>query len=123
MGEARVDGCGFGSEEHGLIGRVTGKATTRKSGGHPSGGDDFRPASKVHLQDVRQVLDATMTALQKPESGGVRGIATGTSFRRLVAKCLARQFRKAVESGVRRIPVCSFHKSRHRLRGARGPVS
>ena len=42
-------------------------------------------------------MSATMTALQKPD-GGVRGIATGTSFRRLVAKTLARQFGKAVES-------------------------
>ena len=37
------------------------------------------------------------TVLQKPD-GGVRGIATGTSFRRLVAKTLARQFGKAVEA-------------------------
>ena len=42
-------------------------------------------------------MSATMTALQKPD-GGVRGIATGTSFRRRVAKTLARQFGKAVES-------------------------
>ena len=42
-------------------------------------------------------MSATMTALQKPDEG-VRGIATGTSFRRLVAKTLARQFGKAVES-------------------------
>ena len=34
---------------------------------------------------------------RKPD-GGVRGIATGTSFRRLVAKTLARQFGKVVES-------------------------
>ena len=39
---------------------------------------------------------ATMTALKKKD-GGVRGIATGTAFRRLVAKTLARQFGKAVE--------------------------
>ena len=39
---------------------------------------------------------ATMTALQKTD-GGVRGIATGTSFRRLVAKSLARQFGQEVE--------------------------
>ena len=32
------------------------------------------------------------------KDGGVRGIATGTSFRRLVAKTLARQFGKVVES-------------------------
>ena len=40
---------------------------------------------------------ATMTGLQKRD-GGVRGIATGTSFRRLVAKVLARQFSDAVEA-------------------------
>ena len=42
-------------------------------------------------------MSATMTALQKPD-GSVRGIATGTSFRWLVAKTLARQFGKAVEA-------------------------
>ena len=40
---------------------------------------------------------ASMTALQK-QDGGVRGIATGTSFRRIVAKCLARQHSDEVES-------------------------
>ena len=40
---------------------------------------------------------ASMTALQKKD-GGVRGIATGTTFRRLVAKTLARQFSKDVEA-------------------------
>ena len=40
---------------------------------------------------------AMMTALQKKD-GGARGIATGSSFRRLVAKTLARQFGKAVEA-------------------------
>ena len=39
---------------------------------------------------------ATMTALRKRD-GGVRGIATGSSFRRLVAKTLARQFMEQVE--------------------------
>ena len=39
---------------------------------------------------------ATMTALSKKD-GGVRGITTGTSFRRLVAKSLARQFGEEVE--------------------------
>ena len=38
-------------------------------------------------------MSATMTALQKPDGG-----ATGTSFRRLVAKTLARQFSKQVEA-------------------------
>ena len=40
---------------------------------------------------------ATMTGINKRD-GGVRGIATGTSFRRLVAKVLARQFSEAVEA-------------------------
>ena len=39
---------------------------------------------------------ATMTALQKP-SRGIRGIATSTSFRRLVAKTSAQQFIVDVE--------------------------
>ena len=42
-------------------------------------------------------MAASMTALQKPD-GGVRGIATGTAFRKLVARTLARQFGKAVEA-------------------------
>ena len=50
------------------------------------------------LDDVCHALMlATMTGLQKRD-GGVRGIATGTSFRRLVAKVLARQFSDAVEA-------------------------
>ena len=48
-------------------------------------------------ESARTFMLATMTALQKKD-GGVRGIATGTSFRRLVAKTLARQFGKVVES-------------------------
>ena len=39
---------------------------------------------------------ATMTALQKPE-GGIRGIAVSTSFHRLVAKTMAKQFMTDVE--------------------------
>ena len=46
---------------------------------------------------TRAFMAATKTALLKHD-GGVRGIATGTSFRRLVAKTLARQFGKAVEA-------------------------
>ena len=42
-------------------------------------------------------MTATMTALKKRD-GGVRGIATGTVFRRLVAKTLARQFGGEVEA-------------------------
>ena len=45
---------------------------------------------------TRETLEE-LTAFSKPD-GGVRGIATGTSFRRLVAKTLARQFGKVVES-------------------------
>ena len=46
---------------------------------------------------TRAFTMATMTAFQKKD-GGVRGIATGTTFRRLVAKTLARQFSKVVEA-------------------------
>ena len=46
---------------------------------------------------TRAFTMSTMTALQKKD-GGVRGIATGTSFRRLVARTLARQFGKEVEA-------------------------
>ena len=45
---------------------------------------------------AKPFMTATMTALSKKD-GGVLGIATGTSFRRLVAKTLARQFMKEVE--------------------------
>ena len=57
--------------------------------------EDF---ARGHIPDdvTRCLLLATMTALEKRD-GGVRGIATGTSFRRLVAKVLARQFSKQVE--------------------------
>ena len=50
-----------------------------------------------HRPPLGAFMTATMTALQKKD-GGVRGIATGTSFRRLVAKSLARQFSDEVES-------------------------
>ena len=59
--------------------------------------EDFARA-QVPDAVMKAFMSATMTAFQKPEGGGVRGIATGTSFRRLVAKCLARRFGKAVES-------------------------
>ena len=47
------------------------------------------------LVDVSAVLmRARLTALSKPD-GGVRGIATGTTLRRLVGMTLAKQFAKA----------------------------
>ena len=58
--------------------------------------EDFARAS-VPQEIFRAFQKAHMTALAKKD-GGVRGIATGTSFRRLVAKSLARQFAKEVES-------------------------
>ena len=60
-----------------------------------SAAEDFARADRP--EPTRPFLLATMTALQKKD-GGVRGIATGTSFRRLVAKTLARQFGAAVEA-------------------------
>ena len=46
---------------------------------------------------ARAFMTATMMALQKKD-GGARGIATRPSFRRLIAKTLARQFGKQMES-------------------------
>ena len=46
---------------------------------------------------TRAFTMSTVTALQKKD-GGVRGIATGTSFCRLVARTVARQFGKEVEA-------------------------
>ena len=60
-----------------------------------SAAEDFARAT-VPDEARKSFMLATMTALQKKD-GGVRGIATGSSFRRLVAKTLARQFGKAVE--------------------------
>ena len=50
--------------------------------------------------DVTEVLmGARLTALAKKKTdGGVRGIATGSSLRRLVTRILARQFMKEFES-------------------------
>ena len=60
-----------------------------------SAAEDFARADRP--EPTRPFLLATMTALRKKD-GGVRGIATGTSFRRLVAKTLARQFGAAVQA-------------------------
>ena len=60
-----------------------------------SAAEDFARAQPPH-DVMRTFMLANMTALQKKD-GGVRGIATGTSFRRLVSKTLARQFMTAVE--------------------------
>ena len=53
----------------------------------------------AHVASIPFLL-ATMTTFQKRD-GGVRGIVAGTTFRRLVAKVLARQFGLEVEK------VCS----------------
>ena len=58
--------------------------------------EDFARAT-VPGEVFRAFMSATMTALEK-RGGGVRGIATGTVFRRLVAKTFARQFGKEVEA-------------------------
>ena len=60
----------------------------------------FRAAEDCATADMpepvrKAFMFATMTALQRPD-GGVRGIATGTTIRRLVAR--TRQFGKAVEA-------------------------
>ena len=60
-----------------------------------SAAEDFARAA-VPGEAMRPFMLASMTALQKRD-GGVCGIATGTSFRRLVSKTLAHQFGREVE--------------------------
>ena len=59
-----------------------------------SAAEDFARAAVPRVV-FKAFQQANMTALKR--DGGVRGIATGTSFRRLVAKSLARQFSKEAE--------------------------
>ena len=59
---------------------------------------DFAPGT-VPRNAMHCFTMATLTALQKKD-GGVRGIATGTTFRRLVAKSVAKQFGKDVEAAM-----------------------
>ena len=67
-----------------------------------SASEDFASGSAPPLVG-RAIMLATMTALRK-DDGGVGRITTGMAFRRLVAKCLARQFSKEVEA------ACSPHQ-------------
>ena len=76
----------------------------------------------VPEEAMQPFMLASMTALQK-KNGGVRGIATGTSFRRLVAKALARQFGAQVGGSLLTIPIRPFHQGRHRLRWPRSTRS
>ena len=46
---------------------------------------------KVSAEISEALMGARLTVLAKPD-GGIRGIATGSSLRRLVARILARQF-------------------------------
>ena len=64
------------------------------SGSAPGPGGCTNEMFRVCLD--RSFLRATVTALSKKD-GGIRGIATGSSFRRLVGKTLARQFGAVVE--------------------------
>ena len=52
---------------------------------------------KVPAEIRAALMGARLTALLKP-NGGVRGIATGCTVRRLVARTLAKQFMKAFEA-------------------------
>ena len=52
--------------------------------------------ARVPVTISRALMSARLTALKKAD-GGVRGIATGCTFRRLVARTLARQFAKDFE--------------------------
>ena len=68
----------------------------RSIGSVDGGGRGFAKAA-VPPCVFKAFMSARMTALSKPD-GGNRDIATGTVFRRLVAKTLARQFGPVVEA-------------------------
>ena len=53
--------------------------------------------ARVPPEVARALMGARLVALTKPD-GGVRGIATGSSLRRLVARTLAKQFTKVFEA-------------------------
>ena len=57
----------------------------------------FQAAEDIARAEAPETVTRTFMTAMMP-SGGVRGIATRTSFHKLVAKTLARQFGKAVES-------------------------
>ena len=75
-----------------------------------SAAEDFARAETPPA--AQSFMLATVTALRKKD-GGVRGIATGSSFRRLVAKTLAKQFSTAVNDTLCTVPVyCVGHAVR-----------
>ena len=53
--------------------------------------------AKVPAQVATALMGARLTGVAKPD-GGVRGLATGRTFRRLVARNLAKQFVKVFEA-------------------------
>ena len=53
--------------------------------------------AKVPTEVARVLMGARLVALTKID-GGIRGIATGSSLRRLVARTLAKQFSKVFEA-------------------------
>ena len=80
-----------------------------------SAAEDFARA-RVPRVVFKTFQQAHMTLSKRDD--GVRGIATGTSFRRLVAKSLARQFSKEVERACAPF-VRPFNEGSHRLCGTR----
>ena len=67
------------------------------AGGVGRRGDECFARAELPGEVAAAFVKARLTALKKPD-GGVRGIATGTTFRRLVARTLARQFTGEVEA-------------------------
>ena len=60
-----------------------------------------------------------LTALLK-ENGSIRGIVTGDTFRRGVARTLAQQCAKKFEEACMPFPVRAFYTSRDRMRYSDG---
>ena len=75
--------------------------------------DEATQLARAHVpQEIQQALAmARMTALRKPD-GGVRGIATGDAFRRLVARTLAKQWADVFDNAA--VPVRTPSAGGHR---------
>ena len=72
--------------------------------------------ASVPREISRALMGARLTALRKPD-GGVRGIATGTTLRRIVGRTLAKQFSKLFKQERSPLQHGTVHQSGHRLCG------
>ena len=71
----------------------------------------FEAVAAVPEEIMAALMGARLTALAKPD-GSVRGIATGSSLQRLVARTLAKQFASEFEAEYRSSTRCPLERAR-----------